>query len=324
MYLPPKEKPLCPPERPPRFEDVPYAEVPLDDGSLYTLRLDIYQSEAQTAPGPCVVYYFGGAWMWGDYKQTVQKAVYCRDLVRLCEKGLTVVCPSYRLAQQAVFPACVHDAKGVIRFLKANAARFHIDPDRIGVLGNSAGGHLAAMVALSASHPEIEGDVGGNLGFDSSVRAACLFYAPSDLVELIRTTPAAEKKDLSGTEVDTLKGDADEVSAVIVGYTGPGRSLARLKEVLARGDTSDPDWAYVELSRVCSPVTYVSADCPPVAIFHGGHDTVVPIGQSELLYRALVEAGADATYLSYAMGAHGPSLGPQVDRFAHEFLLERL
>ncbi len=103
MYLPPKEKPLCPPERPPRFEDVPYAEVPFDDGSLYTLRLDIYQSETQTAPGPCVVYYFGGAWMWGDYKQTVQKAVYCRDLVRLCEKGLTVVCPSYRLAQQAVF-----------------------------------------------------------------------------------------------------------------------------------------------------------------------------------------------------------------------------
>lgn len=164
MYLPPKVKPLCPPEQSPRFADVVYAQVTLDDGRPYDLKLDVYQSPEQQEPGPCIVYYFGGGWMWGEYKQTTQKAVYCRDLVRLTQQGYTIVCPDYRLASQSVFPACIHDCKAVIRFLKANAAVFHIDPQRIGVLGNSAGAHLAAMVALSSDHPELEGEVGGNLG----------------------------------------------------------------------------------------------------------------------------------------------------------------
>ena len=82
MYIPPSVKPLCPPEQAPRYEDVVYGEVTLDNGQPYTLKLDIYQSPDQTEPGPCIIYYFGGGWMWGEYKQVTQKAVYCRDLVR--------------------------------------------------------------------------------------------------------------------------------------------------------------------------------------------------------------------------------------------------
>ena len=78
----------------------------------------------------------------------------------MTSQGYTVVCPDYRLVSQSIFPACIHDAKGVVRFLKANGNTYHIDPDRIGVLGNSAGSHLAAMVALSSDCPELEGDVG--------------------------------------------------------------------------------------------------------------------------------------------------------------------
>lgn len=328
MYIPPKVKPLCPPEKAPRYEDIVYGETTLDNGQPYSLKLDIYQAPEQTQPGPCIVYYFGGGWMWGEYKQKTQKAVYCRDLVRLTEQGYTIVCPDYRLVSQAIFPACIHDCKGVIRFLKANAAAYHIDPERIGVLGNSAGAHLAAMVALSANHPELEGDIGGNLDQSSSVKAACLFYTPADL-ELALKDAAAQlsdkPKDLTGTEIENVSNDnTGAIPALIVGYTGPGRSLRNLASVLERGDTTDPDWNFIELTRQCSPIQYVSADNPPVCLFHGGHDPVVPLAQSENFYHALLAAGADATFVTYSYGGHGPSLGEQVDQFAYRFLMDRL
>ena len=148
--------------------------------------------------------------MWGEYKQTTQNAVYCRDLVRLTQQGYIIVCPDYRLASQSVFPACIHDCKAVIRFLKANAAMIHIDPQRIGVLGNSAGAHLAAMVALSSDHPELEGEVGGNLEQSSSLKAACLFYTPADLEQSLRDAVAAlngPDRDLSSTEIENIGDD---------------------------------------------------------------------------------------------------------------------
>jgi len=328
MYIPPKVKPLCPPKQPPRYEDVVYGEVVLDNGQPYTLKLDIYQSPSQEEPGPCIIYYFGGGWMWGEYKQVTQKAVYCRDLVRMTKEGYTIVCPDYRLVSQSVFPACIHDAKAVVRFLKANGRDYHIDRERIGVLGNSAGGHLAAMVALSSDCPELEGKVGGNLEYSSAVKAACLFYAPSDLAEILRANakePGKEPKDLTGTEIENVGNDkVGVIPALIVGYTGPGRTMEKLAQVLEKGDCSDPDWHYIELIRKCSPIQYASRHNPPICIFHGGQDPIVPISQSEMLYQALVRAGADATYISYSHGGHGPSLGGQIDSFAYQFLKDRL
>ena len=279
MYVPPKVKPLCPPEERPRFEDVPYARVTLDNGQAYTLKLDIYQSPEQNTPGPCIIYIFGGGFLWGEYKQVTQKAVYCRDLVRLTKEGYTVVCPDYRLVSQSIFPACIHDVKGVVRFLKANGEKYNIDPDRIGALGNSAGGCLASMLALSANCRELEGEVGGNLEYDSSIKAAAIFYAPADLCQSIRTSAAAlsgPPKDLIGTEIENVGNDN------------------------------------------------AGADCPPVAIFQGGRDTIVDPDQSEILYHALVKAGADATFVACSGGGHGPSLGAEIDQFAYNFLKKRL
>lgn len=324
MYIAPKVKPLCPPELPPRFEDVVYGEVTLDSGEAYTLKLDIYQSAQQTEMGPCIIYIFGGGWMWGEYKQVTQKAVYCRDLVRLTKEGYTVVCPDYRLASQSVFPACIHDVKGAVRFLKANGERYHIDPKRIGVLGNSAGGHLASMLAVSAQCKELEGDVGGNLDFDSSVKAAALFYAPSDLCGCIASNAASiaeATKDLSGTEIDNFDQSlTDRIPALILGH----HDVVKLNDLIQRGDTTDPDWKYIELAKLCSPMTYVRADLPPIAIFQGAKDIVVEPSQSEDFYHALAKAGADATYVAFSGGCHGPSLGSQIDSFAYTFLKDRL
>lgn len=320
----PRVKPLCPPGRPPRYEDVPFAEVTLDNGEPYTLKMDIYQDLNQKTPGPCIIYYFGGGWMYGEYKQVTQKAVYCRELIRLVEQGFTVVSPSYRLASQSVFPACIHDCKGVVRFLKANSEKYHIDPERIGVLGNSAGGHLAAMVAMSANCSEMEGDVGGNQEYTSAVRAGTIFYAPSDLVALLRNDANEAIKNLSGTEVDHAGKSIDHVITQILGYTEPGKSLVDLNQLLESGDTSDPDWKYIELAKKCSPITYVSSDCPPMMILHGGKDPLVPIDQSENLYKALVSSNADAMYLSSSQANHGPTMGHEVDQMAYQFLINRL
>jgi Esterase/lipase len=328
MYVAPKVKPLCPPEKAPRFEDVPYAEVVLDNGESYTLKMDIYQNPNQTEPGPCIVYIFGGGWSWGEYKQVTQKAVYCRDLVRLTEEGYTVVCPDYRLIHQSIFPACIHDVKGCIRFLKANAEKYHIDADRIGALGNSAGGHLAAMLSVGENQPEIEGNVGGNLEYDSTIKAASIFYAPVDLCEAVVAEAATvedQAKNLTGTEVDNQsKGKADSIMALAVGYVGPGRNIKTLGDLIEKQDVTNPDWKYAELLRKCSPITYVSEDCVPVCLFHGGHDPLVSPKQTEDLYHALLKAGADVTMICSSYGGHGPSLGEKVDQFAYQFLKDRL
>ena len=328
MYIPPKKKPLCPPEKGPRYADVPYAEVVLDNGEPYTLKMDIYQSENQTEPGPCIIYIFGGGWSWGEYKQVTQKAVYCRDLVRLTEEGYTIVCPDYRLISQSIFPACVHDVKGCVRFLKAHGKDYLIDPERIGALGNSAGGHLAAMISIGADQPAIEGNVGGNLEYSSRVKAAALFYAPIDLWDSTLSAAAqvdGPAKDLTGTEVEDLSNDnANSLMALACGFVGPGRNIKSLARLIESGDTSDPDWKFAQLLKDLSPITYCSEDNPSVCLFHGAHDPLVDPAQTVKMYQALVKAGADATMICYSYGGHGPSLGEQVDRFAYEFLKDRI
>lgn len=328
MYQAPKVKPLCPPEKSPRFEDIPYAEVVLDNGQPYTLKMDIYQNPNQTEPGPCILYVFGGGWSWGEYKQVTQKAVYCRDLVRLVDEGYTIVCPDYRLIHQSIFPACIHDVKGCVRFLKANGEKYLIDVDRIGALGNSAGGHLVAMLSVAANQPEIEGDVGGNLEVDSTIKAASIFYAPVDLCEMVVSKAAmldGPIKDLTGTEVDNLNiGNADAIPALAIGYVGIGRNMKTLAALIEKEETNHADWQYVELMKKCSPITYASESCGPICLFQGGHDPLVNPVQTESLYHALLNAGADVTMICRAYGGHGPSLGESVDQFAYQFLKERL
>lgn len=320
-----KVKPLCLPGRPSRFEDVIFAkDVPLDNGKTMDLKMDIYQDLNQKEPGPCIIYYFGGAWLWGEYKQVTQKAVYCRDLIKLVEQGYTIVSPAYRLASEAVFPAAIHDCKAAVRFLKAHADEYHIDPERIGVLGNSAGAHLAAMVACSSDCEEMEGTVGGNTQYSSKVKAAAVFYTPADLVESAKNV-AKKNQDLKGTEIDdkNIK-EAAAVECQILGYSGEGKNIGTLSKLIQSGDTSHPDWHYVELAKKCSPITYVSENCPPIILLHGGEDSVVPISQSENFYKAFVDKGADATYLSYSKAGHGPSINKEADQFAYQFLMKHI
>jgi len=144
-----------------------------------SLQLDLYEPKAPHPATPAIVLIHGGAWRGGkrsDYRY------YC---LRFAEQGYVVATISYRLVKEAPFPAAVQDAKCAVRWMRANAAKYHVDPNKIAVMGGSAGGHLAMMVGYTADSPELEGD-GGNPGVSSRVQAVINFYGPTDL-----TTPFA-------------------------------------------------------------------------------------------------------------------------------------
>jgi acetyl esterase/lipase len=158
------------------YQNVEYANV---DGQ--SMLLDLYIPKNAAEPVPVIVWIHGGGWYEGG------KDWYAPT--RFIDHGYAAVSISYRLTGVAPFPAQIYDCKGAIRWLRANAAKYNIDPDRIGVFGSSAGGHLAALLGTSGGVKELEGDVGGNLEYSSDVQAVCDSFGPINLIEIHRGLP---------------------------------------------------------------------------------------------------------------------------------------
>lgn len=123
---------------------------------------------------PCIVVIHGGGWRSGDKTRFAAQAAYFAD------KGFAAACIGYRLLPEVTFPAPVVDCKASVRWVRANAAKYGIDPDRIGATGGSAGGHLTAMLATSSGVKELEGD-GGSGGVSSRIQAAVAMATPADM-----------------------------------------------------------------------------------------------------------------------------------------------
>lgn len=158
------------------IKDIEYGQ-----GGGRALRLDLYQPEKLDKPVPGLIFIHGGAWSGGS------RDVYKYYTTRLAQRGYVAVTVSYRLSGEAPFPAAVEDVKCAVRWLRANAAKYHVNPDQLAALGGSAGGHLSMMLGYAAGVPELEGK-GGNEGVSSRVQAVVDFYGPYDL-----TTPFAQK-----------------------------------------------------------------------------------------------------------------------------------
>jgi acetyl esterase/lipase len=138
------------------------------------LLLDLYLPEEKPDKAlPVIVWIHGGAWLAGDKKNC--------PAVGLATRGYAVASINYRLSQKAVFPAQIHDCKSAIRWVRANAAKYGMDADRIGVWGRSAGGHLVALLGTSGEVDELEGE-GGNLEQSSRVQAVCDFFGPTNFL----------------------------------------------------------------------------------------------------------------------------------------------
>lgn len=183
----------------------------------------------------------------------------------LAERGFFTVSASYRLSGAAIFPAQLHDAKAAVRWLRAHAVECHIDPDRIGAWGYSSGAHLASLLGVAGDRPELEGAV-GSPGHSSRVQAVVAMAGPSDF-----------------TAMGGWHDAPDSPEARLVG--GPLGERA-------------------ELVRMANPITYARPGAPPFLLIHGDADDTVPINQSELLYRALADAGAEATFVRLAGVGH--------------------
>ena len=158
-------------------------DIEYGTGGERKLQLDMYLPKGRTKATPAVIFIHGGAWKGG--KRSDMK-FYC---VKFAEKGYVTATVTYRLMDEASFPAAVQDVKCAVRWLRANAAKYKVDPESIVVSGNSAGGHLSMMIGYS-DDPSLEGS-GGNNNVSSRVCAVVNFYGPTDL-----TTDFAKKQEL--------------------------------------------------------------------------------------------------------------------------------
>jgi len=160
-------------------------------GGDLPLYLDIYVPQTPIMePMPAVVFIHGGGWRSGEK--------YPSQVKSLAERGFFAVSINYRLSGVAIFPAAVEDCKCAVRWLRANAAEFHVDPNRIGVWGGSAGGHLALMVGCVDQSAGLEGN-GGWEKYSSRVQAVCSYYGPSDLSHMQDGDTTAPAQFLGGT-----------------------------------------------------------------------------------------------------------------------------
>jgi acetyl esterase/lipase len=144
-------------------------------GGDVPLLLDILRPTGTTGPRPAVIYVHGGGWGNGERWSNPNEL--------LAMAGFVTASISYRFRQQAIFPAQIHDVKAAIRFLRANAENYGLDPDRIGIWGHSAGGQLAALAGTSGNVPGLEGE-SGSAGYSSRVQAVVPISAPTDFVRL--------------------------------------------------------------------------------------------------------------------------------------------
>lgn len=254
------------PTQPPQAEEVQRGVTYCvhDDVALL---MDVYHPEGQDEDAPAVIYLHAGTWVLGD--RTLGPRTEFNEVL---SRGYVVVSIDYRLGSTSMFPAQIQDAKCAVRHLRAEAERYGIDPDRIAAWGESAGGHIAAL--LGATGDGAPWDVTG--GYDdqsSAVAAVVAVSAPLDL------------------EAPDFVPIADRVARTIFGQR-PG------------GDA--------HVLRAASPTTYASADDPPFLLIHGDRDGVVPVTQSLAMTLKLNAAGGSAEFVVVHHAEHGlaPAGGP--------------
>lgn len=251
------------------------AEILVEENLTYgkggdtELKLDLARPQGE-GPFPAIVFIHGGGWYQGGRQS------YRTQIEQAARRGYVAATISYRLMKfdeskretttaAPNFPAQIHDAKAAIRWLRANAEKYHVDPDRIGVTGGSAGGHLSLLVGLADSDANLEGD-GGHPDQSSRVQAVVNVFGPTDMAQCHKTS-----------------------------------SVAWIFRLFMGGTPDEVEETY----RAASPVTYVNESNPPVLTLHGDQDALVPVEQARLLDEKMTAAGDSHTLMVFEGQGHG-------------------
>ena len=240
--------------------DVVYATV-----GERKLVLDLYLPEKVSKALPLVVWIHGGGWRNGSKDGAGSR------LEPLLRNGYAGASIGYRLSGEAIFPAAIADCKGAIRYLRANAEKLGVDPERIGVWGSSAGGHLVSLLGTSGGVDKW-GEHRAHIKVSARVQAVCNWFGPSDFLRM---------NDFPG-RIDHDSPRSPE--SLFIG--GP---IQRNKTKVAEAN----------------PITYASSDDPPFLHMHGDNDQSVPFNQSELLHAALKQKGVKTELYRVRNGGHG-------------------
>lgn len=230
--------------------DVTYQVIP----GYRPQAIDIYMPPPAASPRPLILYIHGGGWVSGHTRQAGAFADFPAVLTRLASEGFVVASLEYRLAKEAPFPAQLQDARAALRFLKEHAARYGIDPARTGIWGGSAGGHLAALTALTCGVSTLDAPGTKAPAGSECVQAAVIWYGVFDFAALAASRP----------------GGGDGAASLLLGCNGP---------------------CLPEAYAAASPNTYIDPRDPPFLLIHGEDDKTVPVAQSHLAEQRLRSAG---------------------------------
>jgi acetyl esterase/lipase len=240
--------------------DIEYARV-----GDQALKLDLYLPKVNNPP--LLIYVHGGAWRAGSKTDV--------PILKLLNHGFAIASVDYRLSTEAAFPAQVHDIKAAIRFLRAKAEHYHLNAASVGIVGSSAGGHLAALVGVTNGHPALEGTVGQPLSQSSSVQCIVSLYGAANLQTILSQS--------------TDFGLQMRVPAL---------------ELLLGGQPDQKP----ELARLASPVAQLDSKDPPLLLIHGDADPQMPAAQSQEFEQAYKALSLPVQYLVMPESKHG---GPE-------------
>lgn len=278
----------------PTSADVAVARID-DLGTPFDLKANVYLPPAGGTT-PLVLYIHGKGGSYNDPRDQVAGRV----LSALLARGIAVARIDYRKSGR--MPAMLMDTKAYLRFFRAHAAGYHIDPGRIGIWGVSRGGNLAAMLAVTGDVKALEGDVGGNTDQSSKVDASVVESPLTDLFLSSDDKAAAMFGDYLGTD------DSDS-KAIVAAYR--------------RHDTASPWWRDVARIEQVNPLNYVNKDSPPALIICGGRDPANVVLNCTAFFDRYIAVGAPASYYALSTGTH-VRVGSDIEAASVNWLAERL
>lgn len=244
--------------------NLPYAGT---DNPRQMLDLALPVQRKSARPLPVVVFIHGGGWRQGSKNGGLR-----RIIPFLQAGGYAGASVGYRLSDEAIWPAQIHDCKAAIRWLKANAGKYNLDPNRIAVHGTSAGGHLVAMLGVTGDVAELNGRLGPHANEDNRVACVVDYFGPTELL--------------------TMDDHAGKMT-----HNAPDSPESKL--------VGGPILENKELARQASPISHVTKDDAPILVCHGTKDPLVPYPQSVDFHTRLKKAGVDSTLITVAGAEHG-------------------